>query len=66
MFTNLVAEIAKKGLKKTEIASRLGMTPETLKNKLTGKTEFTLDEIKILLNIFSGYSMEYLFHKENK
>ena len=35
---------AREGVTRKSIADRLGCTPETLKNKLDGVTQFTLDE----------------------
>ena len=42
-----------KGLKKQFIAESLGISRETLYNKLTGKTEFTAAEIRRLAKILS-------------
>jgi predicted transcriptional regulator len=49
----LVRIIDSKGLKKQFIAKQLGVRRETLYNKLTGKTDFTATEIKLLAKLLS-------------
>lgn len=45
------AYLARDGVTRKSIADRLGCTPETLKNKLDGITQFTLDEAFELADI---------------
>ena len=52
MYSNLKAEIARHGKKKSELAAKLGITENTLINKIKGKSEFTLTEIQELLKEF--------------
>lgn len=52
----LVGEIAKRGIRKSVMANRLGISERTLYNKLSGKVSFTWDEIcGIQSCFFSGY-----------
>ena len=62
MFPNLKAEMARKGIKPTDIAKLLKVTYDTAINKLSGKTEFTRAEIfKIRKEFFPDLALEYLF-----
>jgi DNA-binding Xre family transcriptional regulator len=61
MYANLKAEIARHGKKKSELADKLGITENTLINKIKGKSEFTLTEIQTLLKEFPTATMDYLF-----
>lgn len=61
MFNNLNAELARHGLKAGDIAKLLGVAPKTAANKLAGRTEFTLSEIKKIANLFPDLSITYLF-----
>lgn len=45
---NLKAEIARAGKTNRSLAARLGMSEQTLYNKIAGKTEFKSSEILIL------------------
>ena len=60
MFPNLNAELARIGLKRKDYAARLGISERTAANKLCGKSEFTLSEIRGIASIFPGMSMDYL------
>ena len=61
MFNNLNAEIARHNLKTADIAKVLGVSVKTATNKLSGRTEFTLSEIKKIASIFPNVSIAYLF-----
>lgn len=61
MFKNLNAELARKGINVNILANFLGVTPKTIRNKLCGKTEFTLSELQKISKIFPECSMDYLF-----
>ena len=45
IYRKLAARMALLGVKKTEVARRLGMSYSSLHNKLCGATEFTLSEV---------------------
>ena len=61
-YPELVAEMAKRGLTRTSIAKRLGISPRTLYSKLAGDTDFTLSEAnKIHAAFFPDVDKEALF-----
>lgn len=62
MYRNLRAEIVRAGLTIKEIAMRIGISERSLRNKINGKTEFTLSEaIKIRKIVNKNMSLEELF-----
>lgn len=66
MYRNLEAELARRGMTKTQIAKELGITLGTLSLKLSGKYKLTLPEaikIKKILNV--DLPIEYLFKSEH-
>lgn len=64
MFPNLKAEIARKGYKEKDMAKKIGVSPRTLSNKITGRSDFTLSEmLAIKQNFFPDLSLEYLFQR---
>lgn len=66
MFNNLNAEIARHNLKTADIARLLGVSVKTAANKLTGRTEFTLSEVKKIASLFPNVSIAYLFDESNE
>ena len=64
MYDNLNAEIARKGLKKTQIAEFLSISTSALRLKIAGIKRFTLDEAFKMVEILGGeLSVEYLFQR---
>ena len=64
MFKNLQAEIVRKGMNYKEFASAIEMRYETFSKKMSGKTEFCLDEMEnIKREIGNDCTFEYLFEK---
>ncbi len=62
MFPNLRAEMARKNIKYVAIAEILGISYDSVINKISGKTDFTRSEIfKIRDILFPDLSLEYLF-----
>lgn len=66
MFHNLNAELARRGVSTKELAEYLGVSGKTANNKLAGRTEFTLSEIKKITVLIPGVSIDYLFSTEPK
>lgn len=67
MFRNLEAEIVRKGMSYMEFASAIAMNYKTFRTKLSGKTEFCLDEMKTIKEtIGNDYTFEYLFEKSEQ
>lgn len=63
-FPNLLAEMARKGLKTKHIAEALSISQKSAYNKLNGITDFTLSEtVKVRDAFFMGMSIEFLFEK---
>jgi|GEM_PF-4000232 len=67
VFGNLLAEIAKRGYAKNEIANYLGMSRNTLTNKLFCKYEFKKTEFDLLCKeFFPDLNTEYLSEKYHR
>ncbi len=68
MYRNLNAELARKGIKRSDLAKELKVTPSTISQKLNGKTLITLQEAKRIKNAL-GVEMEletlFASQKEN-
>ena len=61
-YSALIGEIAKAHINYTDIASTLGVTRDTLRNKLKGKSEFTIKEaFEIKAIFFPTIPIEELF-----
>lgn len=59
----LESEIAKKGIRKKDLAEMLDITYRTFSQKLNGKTEFTWSEVPSLNSVFPSIpSVELLSH----
>lgn len=57
----LEAKIAESGITKKYIANKLEITPRALSCKLKGKTDWWLNEAKIIHSIFLDVTIEELF-----
>lgn len=71
VYPVLISEIAKRGIKKTAIASRLGLSEKALYNKICGFSSFTWEETcSINSCFFPDMNKDELFSridtKENK
>jgi hypothetical protein len=59
---NLVAEMARYGIKKKDVYEFLSMSDRTFSNRLDGNPTFTVKEaFSIRDHFFPGYTIEYLF-----
>ena len=64
VFPVLVAEIAKRKIKRCQLARAIGVSQKSLYNKLHGTTPFTWDEVTILRNMFfPEFTSDELFAK---
>ena len=64
-FTTLRAEMARKGLKGTDIAKALQISKKSAYNKINGITEFTLKEtITIRDKFFPDMTIDFLFNND--
>ena len=65
MFPNLDAEMAKKGMKRKDLANLFKGRVATVSDKLNGKQSILLeDAYKIQTQYFPECSLDYLFAKE--
>lgn len=61
MYPNLYAEMAAHGrMSQKELASKLGISEKTLGEKLRGKTDFRIGEMRNIQMIFNK-PLDYLF-----
>lgn len=58
---NLKAEMARHGVTVEYLSSHLNITTKTFQSKISGRGEFTLKEILLLHEVFSQYTLSYLF-----
>lgn len=62
MYRNLEAEMARKGVSKSDLAKCLGVRYATVIDKTKGRSQFSMAEaFKIKEHFFSSCSLEYLF-----
>ena len=67
LYPNLVSAVAMRGIKKTAIASRLGISARSLYSKMNGTAPFTWDEIcGIHDNFFPDIEKDILFEKKTQ
>lgn len=67
MFPNLEAEMARKGLKRKDLASLFKGRSATVSDKLNGKTPLLLDEAyRIQSTFFPECTLDYLFARDQK
>jgi len=67
MLHNLLAEMAKKNIKKKDIAQALDIDNKTLWNKLNGVTQFKATELLAVRDTyFPDCDIEYLFKTEKE
>jgi len=61
IYSNLRAEMSRKGLNILEMSQKTGIGYQSLKAKLQGKSDFRLNEMRSIKSIFPTESMDYLF-----
>ena len=66
VFNNLNAEMARKKASIKALAEATGINYESLKNKMSGTTEFKRNEMIQIKKEFPDCSLDYLFATENK
>lgn len=66
MYSNLRAEMARKGIKVKDLAELLGVRRTTVSDKINGKYRFYYDEAKkIKETFFPDLDLEYLFDSDD-
>lgn len=64
-YENLNNEILKRGIKKTAIAASVGISTNTLRNRIAGKQSFNLREACTIRDtFFPDQTLEYLFERK--
>ena len=67
MYENLKFEIMRSGITQKEIAEFLGIHENSIGNKISGESSFSIEEaFKIREKFFSNFDLQYLFKKANK
>lgn len=69
-FLNVKVEMTRAGINVSTVAEEMGMSPQALYQKLNGKTEFTLKDIKLfrsilVKNLGENLTLDYLFGGDN-
>lgn len=64
LFSNLNAEMARKKLTIKSLAEKTGINYESLKNKMSGSTEFKRSEMISIKKEFPTCSLDYLFETD--
>ena len=64
MFRNLNAEMARVKMTIKMLAEKTGINYESLKNKMSGSTEFKRSEMLLVKQEFPNCSLDYLFATE--
>lgn len=69
-FINVKVEMTRAGINVSTVAEKMGMSPQALYQKLNGKTEFTLKDIKLMRSILvkklgENLTLDYLFGGDN-
>lgn len=63
---NLLAEMARYGVKVADIQELIACTDKTVRNKISGTTDFSVHEAIVIRDFFfPGMRIEYLFSDSN-
>ena len=67
VYPTLIGEIAKRGIKKSVMADRIGISERSLYSKLSGKVSFTWEEVQAIKTVFfPDLDTNTLFAKSGK
>lgn len=67
MFPNLCAEMSRYAIETVDVARVTHRTAKTVRDKITGKADFTLPEIYAIRDtFFPDLSIDYLFERDIK
>lgn len=65
IYPELIAGLARKGIRKKDVSDLLNIIPRTLSNKLAGVSHFTVEEsVRIQETWFNDMTVNELFRKE--
>lgn len=64
MLLNLKAEMTRFGISDADIAKAIGRSERSVRDKISGRSQFTFPEANTLRNqLFPGLKLEYLFSR---
>ena len=68
LFPNLLAELARLNMSKTELANEIGMAVSSIYGKFNGATDWTLEDMDAIKNVLEKeggqeLSLDYLFRR---
>ena len=66
MFLNLIAEMARRKMTIKSLSEKTGIKYESLKNKMSGETEFKRSEMLSIKKEFPDFTLDYLFATDEK
>ena len=61
MYKNLLAEMARVGMTKKELAKKIGLSEASITNKMSGFREWKISEVKAITKLFPDVDFNYLF-----
>lgn len=61
MFPNLIVELRRKKYSQRGLAKYIGISESSMKNKMNGKTQFTLAEMRAIQSVIKTCSIDWLF-----
>ncbi len=64
VYANLKAEMIKRDIALVSLASHLNLSAHSLNDKIHCLHDFTIAEVKMVLEFFPDLDYEYLFHKQ--
>lgn len=64
MYRNLRAEMARRSIRQQDLADHLGIAKATVRNKLGGRCDWKLREMRDIQAMFGG-TLDYLFVEED-
>ncbi len=65
-FPHMQQAMEEQGRRIGELAEQIGMQRSTLRHKMQGRTQFTLEEMRTLQRVLGGYPLDYLFEEEGE
>lgn len=66
IFPNLLIELKRNKYSQQGLARYIGISDSSMQNKLSGKTQFTLNEMRAIQSVFKNCSLDYLFTEYGK
>ena len=66
MYPNLIKLLEERHITPPRLARMLDVDDKSARNKLSGITEFKLSEMRVIMDLFPEYRMEWLFAAEKE